>query len=329
MPNAAPPMLDDMAIFVEVVDAGGFTAASERLGLRKSTVSRRITALEEHLGARLLERTTRKLRLTEAGQEYHARCSRIVAEAREANQAVADARGTPRGTLRIATTQLFAETFLPPILAAYLARYRFTEVEIEFSQAKVDLVAGGFDLAIRIGPLQDSSLIARPLGKAMTGCFASPAYLRERGTPRAPGDLRTHDCILVGQSGSKEEWPFAGPEGARTISVSGRLRVGSLRVGHAIVRAGLGIARLPTFLVMEDVRAGLLVPVLAEWTPPSAPIHAVYPSNRQPSPKLQAFLDILRDKLAEAPWMQGNLDTPGPFTPPPGRSTKRSRAAAP
>jgi DNA-binding transcriptional LysR family regulator len=230
--------------------------------------------------------------------------------------------------LRISTTQLFAETFLPPILAAYLARYRYTEVEIEFSQAKVDLVAGGFDLAIRIGHLQDSSLIARPLGKAMTGCFASPAYLRERGTPRAPEDLRTHDCILVGQSGSKEEWPFAGPEGARVISVGGRLRVGSLRVGQAIVRAGLGIARLPTFLVTEDLRAGLLVPVLTEWMPPSAPIHAVYPSNRQLSPKVQAFLEILRDKLAEAPWMQGNLDAPGPFTPPPGRSPKRSGSPA-
>src|SRR5687768_16133835 len=130
MPNATTPLLDDMLLFVEVVDAGGFTAASARLGLRKSTLSRRIAALEERLGARLLERTTRKSRLTEAGSAYHAQAARIVAEARAANQSVADARGTPRGTLRVAATPLFAETFLPPIIAAYLRRYERTEVEL-------------------------------------------------------------------------------------------------------------------------------------------------------------------------------------------------------
>lgn len=317
MPHTEPPQLDDMAIFVEVVDAGGFTAASERLGLRKSTVSRRLTALEERLGARLLERTTRQLRLTEAGQEYYARSARIVAEAREANQAISDSRGTPRGTLRVSTTQLFAEVFLPPILATYLSRYRHMEVEMEFSQSRVDLVAGGFDLAIRIGPMQDSSLIARSLGTALTGFFASPGYLRERGTPRVPEELRTHDCVLVSQSGSREEWLFTGPDGPRSVSVSGRLRVGSIRVGHAIVRAGLGIGRMPTFIASDDVRSGLLVPVLPEWTPPSAPIHAVYPSNRQLSPKVQAFLEVLREKLADAPWMPPEIQPkPAPRAPP-------------
>jgi DNA-binding transcriptional LysR family regulator len=299
MPNATTPLLDDMLLFVEVVDAGGFTAASARLGLRKSTLSRRIAALEERLGARLLERTTRKSRLTEAGSAYHAQAARIVAEARAANQSVADARGTPRGTLRVAATPLFAETFLPPIVAEYLRRYERTEVELSLSQARVDLLSEGVDVAIRIGALADSSFIARPLGTSRTGYFASAAYVRARGEPRTPEELRGHACILGAGVGSREEWPFvaAGAGEARSIAVSGRLRVPSVQAARAMMREGLGIARLPVFLVEADVKAGICVPVLADRTPPSTQVSAVYPSSQRLSPKVQAFVDICAEML--------------------------------
>jgi DNA-binding transcriptional LysR family regulator len=318
-------MLDDMAIFVEVVDAGGFTAASERLGLRKSTVSRRSTALEDHLGIRLLKRATRKLRLTEAGQEYNARCVRIVAETREANQAIADSRGTPRGTLHIATTQLFAETFLPPILAACLARYRYTEVEIEFSQAKVDLVAEGFDLPSRIGPLQDSSLIARPLGMAMTGCCASPAYLRERGTSRTPEELRSHDCILVEQSGSREEWAWRDP--GRAHHLHGSTAASRQRAGRPRHRGGRAWDRAAAHVPHHGGATRGTVGAGAGGVDAAERAH-LRGVSKQPSGVAQGA-GIRGDSSRKT--RQGTLDArqprrAGPLHAPLGRSPKRSGA---
>jgi len=296
-----PPLLDDMVVFAEVVDAGGITAAAARLGLRKSTVSRRLAALEERLGTRLLERNTRRLRLTEPGREYHAHCARLVAEARAINQALSESRDTPRGTLRLVTFSLLGE-LLTPVISEFLLRHPQVRVEVSLAQAHVDLVAEEYDLALRTGPLLDSFLVARRLGQVRTGYYASPAYLSRRGTPRAPDDLSAHECVLVAEPGTDEVWFFSGPRGARTVPVSGRLQVPSERAGHAAARAGLGLVRLPTILVAEDVRAGVLVPVLEAVTPPGLPIFAVYPSSRQLPRKVRAFLEMLARRGTALPW---------------------------
>lgn len=292
-----------MLVFAEVVDAGGITAAAERLGVRKSTVSRRLAALEERLGTRLLERNTRRLRLTEPGREYHAHCARLVAEARAVNEAVSASRGTPRGTLRLATESLLGE-LLTPLLAEFLLRHPQVRVEVSLAQASVDLIAEEYDLAVRTGPLGDSSLVARPLGQVRTGYYASPAYLRRRGVPQDPEELAGHECVQVAEAGTSEVWFFVGPRGASTVPVAGRLRVPSLRAGHAAARAGLGLVRLPTALALEDVRTGALVPVLEAHCPPGLALHAVYPSRRQLAPKVRAFLEVLTHGAAR-PWDEG------------------------
>ncbi|QRO02490.1 LysR family transcriptional regulator [Archangium violaceum] len=308
-----------MLVFAEVVSAGGITAAATRLGLRKSTVSRRLSALEERLGTRLLERNTRRLRLTESGREYHAHCARLVAEAREVNRALSDSRGTPRGTLRVATFSLLGE-LLAPVIAEFLLRHPQVRVEVSLAQAHVDLVAEEYDLSLRTGPLTDSSLVARRLGHVRTGYYASPAYLSRRGTPRSPDELAEHECVLVAEPGTDEVWFFSGPRGARTVPVHGRLQVPSVRAGHAAARAGLGLVRLPTVLVADDVRAGVLIPVLEEVSPPGLPIFAVFPSSRQLPPKVRAFLEMLAQRSAALPWEENAVPPAAP-----GRTERRSR----
>ncbi len=293
-----------MLLFAEVVATGGITAAAERLGLRKSTVSRRLSALEERLGIRLVERNTRRLRLTEAGRDYHAHCARLVAEARAVNQALSESRGTPQGTLRIATLSLLGE-LLTPLIAELLLRQPLMRVEVSLAEGHVDLIAEEYDLALRTGPLADSSLVARKLGRLRTGYYASPGYLSRHGTPRTPEDLQGHESVLLAEPGTDEVWFFGEGKRARTVPVAGRLRVPSVRAGQAAARAGLGLVRLPASLVADDVRGGLLVPVLEDQTPPGIPVFAVYPSSRQLPLKVRTFLTLLSERGAAVPWDAG------------------------
>ncbi|MCP3143458.1 LysR family transcriptional regulator [Pyxidicoccus xibeiensis] len=290
-----------MLLFAEVVATGGITAAAERLGLRKSTVSRRLAALEERLGIRLLERNTRRLRLTEAGRDYHAHCARLVAEAREVNRAVSESRGTPQGTLRLATLSLLGE-LLTPLISEFLLRQPLMRVEVSLAEAHVDLIAEEYDLALRTGPLADSSLVARRLGRLRTGYYASATYLSRHGTPRTADELQAHECVLLAEPGTDEVWFFGEGKRARTVPVSGRLRVPSVRAGQAAARAGLGLVRLPASLVVDDVRGGMLIPVLVDQTPPGIPVFAVYPSSRQLPPKVRSFLTLLSERGASLPW---------------------------
>ncbi|QDE71323.1 LysR family transcriptional regulator [Myxococcus xanthus] len=298
---ASPPLLDDMLLFTEVVATGGITAAAERLGLRKSTVSRRLAALEERLGVRLIERNTRGLRLTEVGRDYHAHCARLVAEAREVNRALGESRVTPQGTLRIATLSLLGE-LLTPLIAELLLRNPLLRVEVSLAEAHVDLISEEYDLALRTGPLADSAMVARRLGRLRTGYYASPAYLARQGTPRTSAELQGHACVVLAAPGTDEVWFFGEGRGAKSLPVTGRLRVPSVRAGQAAARAGLGVVRLPASLVAEDVRGGLLVPVLETETPPGIPVFAVYPSKRQLPPKVRAFLALLNERGAALPW---------------------------
>jgi DNA-binding transcriptional LysR family regulator len=312
MRNSVPPVLDDMLLLVEVVDSGGISHAAARLGLRKSMVSRRLGALEERLGVRLFESLSRPVRLTDLGRQYYDECLRIVRNAHEANRSLNDSVAAPTGSLRLTTTERRWEMLLGPVLAEYARRYRHAEVEVVFSQTRVDLIAGNFDAAIRVDPMLDASLEARQVGEAHTGYYAGPSYLKTRGTPRIPDEVHEHECILVSGTVPREEWPFLVDGKLRKIGVTGRLRVGSVRIGCSMVRAGLGIARLPEYLVADDVRSRRIVEVLKAFTPPSTSIQAVYPSGRPVSPCLRAFLDL----LAEGPL--------SPSIPPPADTDRRS-----
>jgi DNA-binding transcriptional LysR family regulator len=285
--------LDDVAVFVAVVEAGGFTAAARRLGLRKSTVSRRVAQLEARLGVRLLERTTRAVRVTDLGDEYFRRCARAVAQVREADELLSRARAVPSGLLRVATTQAVAETMLPPVAAAFLERYPQARLEVAIAKRVVDLVSEGFDVALRIGGAVPPGLRRRRLARGAICYCASPAYLAAQGAPRAPADLDAHACIVLGEGDEPAEWPFVGPEGPARKAVRARLRTGSLWLAYHAVRAGLGIGRLPAPLAAEDLQRGRLAAVLEAYTPPEQPLDAVYAGRREGAPLLSAFLDQL------------------------------------
>ena len=292
-------MLDPQAlvIYERVVREGSFTAAAKALGLGKSTVSERITRLESDLGVRLLQRTTRSLRPTEDGAAFYERCQRVVAELRDAESALFRS-GEPRGRLRVTCPRLFAYAFLGPVIQQMLQRYPQVDVDLVLAERSVDLVEEGFDLALRIGRLPDSSLVVRKLGAAPMIYAASPAYLDDRGRPEVPGDLDRHDLIVVGREGPVQ-WPF--PSGPRPVT--GRVAVNSLVVARDLAMSGVGIAFLPAFQCAEALTRGLLEPVLTDQILPPMPVNALYPSNRHLSPRVRAFLDLLIEHTrAHPPW---------------------------
>ena len=296
--------LNDIALFVAVAEDKSFTVAARRLGLPKSTLSRRITGLEEQLGARLLQRTTRQVKLTDVGDAFFERCSQIVADAEDARQAVMQLQQHPRGRLRVTAPPLFAEAYLAEVLATFGARHPEVRVELVVTDRLVDLVEEGFDLAIRAGRLPDSSLIARKLGPSGLVLVASPEYLAARGTPQRPVDLAEHDCLVFGLPPGPHVWRFEGARGTQTVAVTPKLLANSFGVTRAVAQAGLGVAILPTFMAAADMQSGRLVRVLPGHEPPEGAIWAVYPSNRHLSAKVRALVDTLADAFGDpAPWV--------------------------
>lgn len=294
--------LDSMVVFARVVEHGSFTRAAGVLGQPKSTVSRKIAELEAQLGVRLIQRTTRAVKATELGEAYYERCARIVAEAEEANAAVATAGAAPQGLLRVTAPVAFGAAFLGEVVAYFLTANPAASVEAVLTDRRVDLVGEGFDLAIRIASrVVESSFIVRRLGPTRLLLAASPAYLARRGEPAAPSDLREHDCILYGELPQAATWTFTGPEGPVTVPVAGRLVANNAALVRSGALAGLGVARLPFFQAAPEIEAGKLRAVLPAWSPAGASVFAVYPNNRHLSPKVRAFLDCLVARLT-APW---------------------------
>lgn len=284
--------LEDMRIFVTTVDAGSFTTAAETLGLSKQFVSRRVMALEERLGVRLLNRTTRRLHITPAGQEYYARALRILDDVGEAELAVSSQGAAPKGTLRVTAPMSFGTMHLGAVLPNFLLRYPAVGVELDLNDRPVDLIREGYDMAIRIGKLQDSTLVARALAPAQVVTCCSPAYLFGRGAPATPAELGAHDCLLYGH-GRGVEWPFQRDGRPWQVAVDGRLLTNNGEIVRDAAIAGLGIARLPTFIVGEALHDGRLVTVLDAYAPPPVAVHAVYPQHRQRSLTVRAFIDFL------------------------------------
>jgi DNA-binding transcriptional LysR family regulator len=295
--------LNEIAVFARVVEAGSFTAAARALGMPKSTVSRKVLELEERLGSRLLQRTTRKLSLTDVGRTYYEFAARIVSEVDEAERAVSRLEQAPRGLLRVTAPLNFG--FLGPIAGAFLARYPEVQLDLVCTDRVVDLVEERFDVGIRAGVLGDSTLIARNLGSLRRFLVASRAYLRKRGRPRSPEDLAGHDCMLFGAGVDRAVYRLSDGTRSVELAVRARLVVNDSDMLHSAALAGLGVALLPIFSCVEDLRTRRLERVLREWDAPPTPIQAVYPSTRHLSPKVKGFVEHLHEQMTPPPWELG------------------------
>ena len=287
--------------FVAVVEAGSFARAAERLDASVSAVSRHVAELEAHLDVRLLNRTTRRLSLTEAGTTFHERCVQLLADLEEAEQSASQGGATPRGTLKLTCPITYGVRVLAPAIAAFVARHAQVRVDAELSDRAVDLVDEGFDLAVRIGAIRSQFLVARRIGSTALVCCASPAYLARHGSPRTPDELARHACLTYEYAPVRNQWRFASPDGSeRAVRVAGPIHANNGRMLVALASEGAGIACEPDFIVAPEIADGRLVPVLADWRPPAMPIHAAYPSRRHLSAKVRAFVDFLAER-AEQP----------------------------
>jgi DNA-binding transcriptional LysR family regulator len=288
--------LDDMRIFVATVDAHSFTAAANRLSLSKQFVSRRVMALEEALGVPMLIRNTRKLAVTELGQEFYERARRILGEVEDAEQAMSLRRAGPRGLLRVSAPMSFGMMHLSPLVAMFLREHGDVRFDMELSDRTVDVVGEGFDMAIRIGALADSTLVAQKLVDVRMVACCSPGYVRRRGAPAAPADLDRHSCLLYGHGGVVS-WEFVVDGQVKSVEVRGPLRANNGDLIRDAAIAGLGIVRLPDFIVADALRSGQLVPVLEAFLPGATSVYAVYPQHRQSSVAIRTFVEFLRKHL--------------------------------
>ena len=295
--------ISGMITFARVVEANSFSEAARRLGVSKSAVSKQIARLEDRLGARLLNRTTRRISPTEVGAAFYERCARIVAEVEEAELAVTRLQAEPRGVLRVNAPMSFGILHLAPAIAVFMKRYPDLEIDLTLNDRFVDLIDEGYDLAIRIGTMADSSLIARKLAPSRLVACAAPAYLRRRGLPTVPRDLADHECLIYSLATAGDLWKFTDSEGTpQPVRVSARLKVNNGDVMRDIAAAGLGLTVLPTFIAAKGLEAGTLVPVLTDYRLPETAVSAVYPQNRHLSPKIRVFVDFLAGRFGPEPY---------------------------
>ncbi|MGH8849605.1 MAG: LysR substrate-binding domain-containing protein [Casimicrobiaceae bacterium] len=289
--------------FVKVVEAGSFVRAANRLGVSVSAVSRHVADLETHLDVRLLNRTTRRLSLTESGRLFYERCVQLLADLEEAEESASASTVAPRGTLRLSAPVTFGERHLAPAIGAFVGRYPGMRFDVELSDRAVDLVDEGFDAAIRIGAIGSQNLVGRKIGETRMVCCAAPAYLDRRGEPKHPDDLAAHDCLTYEYAGQRNTWLFRDRDGsARSVRVSGAVHANSGRFLAALAVEGLGIACEPNFIVGPELRAGHVVPILHAFQPAPSSIQIVYPSRKHLSAKVRTFADFLRERFAASDW---------------------------
>ncbi len=292
-----------MTAFVRAVEHGSFSVAARELGLTPSAVSKLVTRLEDRLGVRLLNRTTRRLALTPEGEAYFERSQRILSEIAEAENEVARFRAQPKGLLRVNVGTAFGTHQLAPALPEFLARHPEVHVELTVTDRVVDLIEEGADLGIRLGNLVDSSLVARRICELERVICAAPSYLRAHGTPRVPEDLPRHNCLSVAYAPNLRRWPFDTPEGVRHLEVKGNVSANNADTLLQLAILGVGVIRLSDVIVGEAIRAGQLVPILQDVHHGEAlPLHAVHPTGRHRSPKVAAMIDFLVERFSGAPW---------------------------
>lgn len=295
--------LANMEAFARVADTGSFSEAARRLETSKSQVSRQVAALEAELGVRLLHRTTRSLTLTEEGRGYHAEVVRILAEIQDANLSVSRMQAAPRGRLKINAPMSFSFLHLAPAIPDFLRRYPEVDLDMTLNDRYVDLLEEGFDLAVRIGRLADSSLVARKLAPIRPMICASPGYLREHGVPETPDDLRRHLCLCNSTNALIDEWRLVDGDGRPLmVQIKGRLRANNGDTLRIAALQGLGLVYLPSFFIGRDLQAGTLVSVLSGYMPQDTAIYAVYPHSRHLLPKVRAFVDFLAERFGPRPY---------------------------
>lgn len=297
-----------MQVFMRVADAGSFVRAAEQLGLSTTATSRLVAELEGHLGARLLNRTTRSLSLTDAGRAYFERCEAILADLEEAEAQVGRQALNPVGVLRISAPIAFGAERLGELLAGFRQRYPLLVLDVMLADRMVDLVEEGIDLALRIATELDPSLVARRLTTVRIVLCAAPDYLARHGTPQKVQDLARHACLAYTNTARSDEWIFDGPAGRERVTVAGGWRANSGDLLRVAALAGEGIIRQPSFLVGEDLRLGRLLPLLPDYRAPDFTMYAVYPSRRHVPAKVRAFVDYMAGQLGDPPpwdaWMQ-------------------------
>jgi DNA-binding transcriptional LysR family regulator len=290
-----------MKTFVRVVEAGSFTAVAHEQNTTQPTISRQIAALEEHLGVRLLTRTTRALTLTDDGRTFYEHALRALEAIAEAEGVVGRRRGRPSGLLRLATPVVFGRLHIVPRLPAFLARFPDVAIDLTMSDSFVDLVEQGIDVAIRVGEVSDPGLVARRIGVVRRVTVAAPAYLARRPPPGRPGDLVDHECIVYTRLATGNQWSFAGPDGPVTVAVTGRFKADNSEAVREGVLGGLGIAVIPAFAFRDEIESGAVRVLLEDFEPRRLPMYAVYPSRRFVPLKVRAVIDYLADEFALDP----------------------------
>lgn len=282
-----------MEVFVRAADTGSFTAAAQSLDMSPQMVGKYVASLEQRLGTRLLQRTTRRQKLTEAGRLFHAQAKRILDDVEAADADVLALGEKPRGTLRVTAPATLGAHCLVPSLCHYLNANPEVSVDLSLSDRVADIVEEGFDIAIRIGALPDSSLIARSLAPYQLIACASPAYLARRGTPQVPADLAGHECLRYASRSHSppNTWQFTRDGREQALEVTGRVRINDARALVAATLAGCGIMLGPMMVLEDDISAGRLMRVLPDYDGPSRPVTLLYPADRRPSPKLRSFAD--------------------------------------
>lgn len=288
-----------MSVFIEVVERGGFTAAEDKVGLSRAQISKLVMQLEAHLGTRLLNRTTRHISLTEMGRIYYERCKALLIEVDELDTMASEQNSTPRGTLTVGAPSTFGTLHFKNVITEYMKQYPQVQISLQLTDRFVDVVDEGFDVVIRIAQMADTSLIARKLASCKLVYCASPKYLKKYGTPNVPQDLALHHCLLYSNEDKPDTWSLHGPQGIENIRVSGPLTADNGDILRSAAIADLGIVFIPTFIVADDIRAGRLQQVLADYCPPELAINAVFPSRRYLSAKVRTFIDFAAQYFEE------------------------------
>ncbi|MBD9504969.1 LysR family transcriptional regulator [Pseudomonas sp. PDM17] len=295
--------LQSMAVFVRAADSGSFSAAGAALGMSSQMAGKHVSALEERLGVKLLNRTTRRQSLTEIGQHYYESCKRVLAEAEAADALALDHLAVPRGRLRISAPVTYGTYCLMPLLGRYLRQHPDVKIELSLNDRLVDLIDESFEAVIRIGPLDDSSLVARPLAAYRLIACAAPAYLAEHGTPQTPDDLQGHHCLglTAWPASVSGGWQMLGGESLQLLAQSSRLQVNDARAQRAAACDGLGIILGAEMMLAEDLRQGRLVQLFPDLQAPARQVHLLYASDRRMPPKLRRFVDQVVAELGSRP----------------------------
>ena len=302
--------LQAIIAFARVVESGSFARAAERLDVSVSSVSRQVSDLEAHLDARLLNRTTRRLSLTESGRAFYERSLQLLADLEEAEESASAGTARPRGTLRLTCGITFGVRHLAPAIAEFVTRHPQMRFDVELSDRAVDLVDEGFDAALRIGKIGSQQLVGRKVGVTHLVCCASPAYLDRHGVPQKPEDLAGHACLSYDYSPQKSVWPFRDASGSdRSVRIDGPVHANNGRFLVALAVAGVAITIEPDFIVGPEVRAGRLVPLLQAFASAPAHIFVAYPSRRHLSAKVRAFADFLATRFAQPEWLLASVPT--------------------